>query len=324
MDAYLKMLLGWNELSPSKKQKLTNLKKLNLKNNGKLYTLPESIENLTSLQVLHAWNNNLASLPESIGELRNLQELNLNENNLTSLPESIGKLTSLKRLDLWTNQLTYLPDGIGKLTSLQILGLGDNGLTSLPDNIGQLTQLKELYVRVNQLTNLPESIGKLTNLQILHLQDNKLASLPESLCELIMNTKINVYLENNQLPEVTINNRIYTILCTEYVHEGRITYLPLSKSIMHAGMQETVNIIQTYKEKGIKINYFKALKAINKALGANYNKLEIAVKENTENQTVQNLTEIIDYNARQALENKDVLIDNTSTDVSVNKYKVWL
>jgi len=141
---------------------------------GKNYSLDE----LTNLQKLSLYNNQLTSLPAEIGNLTNLQELYLGYNQLTSLPAEIGNLTNLQELYLWNNQLTSLPAEIGNLTNLQKLYLGNNQLTSLPAEIGNLTNLKYLSFYNNQLTSLPAEIGNLTNLQSLWLSNNRLTILP--------------------------------------------------------------------------------------------------------------------------------------------------
>jgi len=75
-----------------------------------LYRFPST--QLTQLQELNFYNNQLISLPDSIGELPKLQILNLNDNNLTLLPDSIGQLTQLQILKLNCNNLTFLPNSI--------------------------------------------------------------------------------------------------------------------------------------------------------------------------------------------------------------------
>ncbi len=73
-------------------------------------------------------NNQLTALPESLGQLTRLQVLNLSHNQLTTLPESLGQLTRLGVLNLRGNQLTALPESLGQLTQLQELNLSRNPL----------------------------------------------------------------------------------------------------------------------------------------------------------------------------------------------------
>ncbi len=91
----------------------------------------------------------LSELPESIGELSNLQILNLNVNQLTTLPKSIGNLTKLKTLNLDFNLLTTLPEDIGKLTGLKEFSISNNPpLKYLPSVLAEFQRqhgnLKEL------------------------------------------------------------------------------------------------------------------------------------------------------------------------------------
>lgn len=80
-----------------------------------LHKLPESIGQLTQLQVLRLHVTHLESLPECIGKLTNLEILSLAKNQLTSLPECITQLTQLKELDVSYNRLTSLPDSLYEL-----------------------------------------------------------------------------------------------------------------------------------------------------------------------------------------------------------------
>ncbi|OUM67823.1 hypothetical protein PIROE2DRAFT_4633 [Piromyces sp. E2] len=73
------------------------------------------------------------SLPESFEELTNLEELNLYDNQLSGpIPESMGKLTKLKTLYLSENILNGpIPESLGKLTNLRfVLCIGDNTMTN--------------------------------------------------------------------------------------------------------------------------------------------------------------------------------------------------
>jgi internalin A len=97
-----------------------------------LETLPDSIANLSNLQVLSLDNNQLSSLPDSIAKLSNLRWLSLSNNQLSSLPDSIAKLSNLKRLDLSNNQLSSLPESILGMRDLTALFLHRNTALSIP------------------------------------------------------------------------------------------------------------------------------------------------------------------------------------------------
>ncbi len=126
--------------------------------------VPPEIGQLTNLQVLNLFGNQLTTLPPEIGQLENLQVLSLDQNRLTTLPPEIGQLSNLQGLYLGDNQLTTLPPEIGLLSNLQWLDLGDNQLTILPSEIGQLNRLCFLNLASNNLRQLPTSMGSLNSL----------------------------------------------------------------------------------------------------------------------------------------------------------------
>jgi len=154
-----------------------------------LRVVPECINLLTGLRELTLWRcklNRDDSFPDTFWELTELEELHLWGNNLTSIPSQIGQLSSLTVLSLSYNNLVSLPDEIYQLTNLTWLCLGGNKLESISEEIGKLTNLTHLYVNNNQLKKLPKAIGKLINLQEpdfftdgLHIHGNPLTSLPD-------------------------------------------------------------------------------------------------------------------------------------------------
>lgn len=150
--------------------------------------VPECINLLTGLRELNLWRcelNRDDSFPDTLWQLTGLEVLGLVYNKLTSIPSRIGQLSSLTRLHLSSNNLVSLPDEIYQLTNLTGLSLDDNKLESISEKIGKLTNLTRLGIEYNQLTKLPKSIGKLLNLGNndggLNIYINPLTSLPDSI-----------------------------------------------------------------------------------------------------------------------------------------------
>lgn len=115
-----------------------------------LITLPESVGNLASLELLDCSANRFTSLPEEIGNLKSLKILYCGYNDhLTSLPESIGNLSSLKALYCGYSQISSLPENIGNLSSIRTLSFLENRLTSLPESIVNLSSLESLVCKGN-------------------------------------------------------------------------------------------------------------------------------------------------------------------------------
>ena len=155
--------------------------------NGSVLTeLPESLRQLSNLQVLIVRENKLTKLPTWIGDLKQLSWLDLAFNNIRSLPNSLKRLTQLNLLDLSNNRLTSLPEWIGELTELQSLSLYKNKLTTLPQSLGNLLQLQMLDLSSNQLPTIPDNISRLKRLQMLLLSNNQFRDIPSPLADLVI------------------------------------------------------------------------------------------------------------------------------------------
>ena len=126
---------------------------------------------------LSLFRNRSATLPDSIGDIKSLEMLYLSRNRLERLPESIGKLSKLAELNLSHNQLSELPECICNLSKLRRLHLQNNRLMALPESIGRLAILTHLNLENNQLTSLPASMKNISNLQYLNLNGNALTDL---------------------------------------------------------------------------------------------------------------------------------------------------
>ena len=131
-------------------------------------SFPDTFWQLTGLEELFLWDNNLTSIPSQIGQLSSLTALSLDSNNLVSLPDEIYQLTNLTQLDLDSNKLESISEEIGNLTKLTILDYNNNQLKKLPKANGKLINLQEageytydgLFISGNPLTSLPDSIRK--------------------------------------------------------------------------------------------------------------------------------------------------------------------
>ena len=151
---------------------------LSIPQNSLSGTIPDSLENLTSLQELYLWGNELTGgIPAWLGNLTSLKTLYLNNNMLNGGIPDLSSLTSLENLSLAGNSLDgTIPVWLGNLTSLKNLYLNNNSLDgSIPDSLRNLTSLKELYLNNNSLDgSIPAWLGDITSLRALHLWDNGL------------------------------------------------------------------------------------------------------------------------------------------------------
>jgi len=80
-------------------------------------SIPESIGNLDSLDMIYFFENEIESVPESIGNLINLTFLDLGRNNISNIPDTIWGLENLTTLNFQENQLTSISDEVCNIYS---------------------------------------------------------------------------------------------------------------------------------------------------------------------------------------------------------------
>ncbi len=90
--------------------------------------LDASIFDLINLNLLNISDTSLKILPPQISNLTNLQTILLFGNELTELPQCIGKLDKLKVLDVSRNKLAVLPQEMSELINLTTINLSNNEL----------------------------------------------------------------------------------------------------------------------------------------------------------------------------------------------------
>lgn len=180
---------GLNGSLPEEIEDLSSMVVLNLSNNQLTGSIPNSIGNISNLAYLYLYGNSLTgSIPNSIGELSNLLVLQINHNQLSGIiPSEMGNLSSILHLILNNNLFTDIPSSIGNLSTLEKLHLQGNQLnSSIPDSLGNLSSLKELLLNNNLLTgSMPSALGDLSSLTHMKLQYNQLTgSIPSNFSNL--------------------------------------------------------------------------------------------------------------------------------------------
>eukprot|EP00795_Rhopilema_esculentum_P014645 gene14645-5732_t len=149
-------------------------------------TLPPSLADLTNLENLNLFNNELENIPTTICNLPKLKFLNLALNHLKTLPKGFGACPMLEVLDLTYNNLTEssLSANFFYLEPLRALYLGDNEFEVFPGDVKHLKNLQVLVLRDNDLIELPPEVGELSRLKELHIQNNRLQVLPPEIVSL--------------------------------------------------------------------------------------------------------------------------------------------
>ena len=112
--------------------------------------IPGSLSNLTRLQALYLYQNQLVGpIPHELGSLSNLVALDLIYNDFNdSIPPEFGNLSNLRDLFLSHCRLIgSIPTELRRLSELLFLGLNSNQITgSIPPELGELLKLKNLNV----------------------------------------------------------------------------------------------------------------------------------------------------------------------------------
>ena len=174
----------------------------------RLKKLPDSICNLTRLEILDLDGCKLTRLPENIGNLKNLLYLDLGNNKLETFPPSFRFLTKLQYLFLIRNPIKNLPERLEELLSLKIILILGTKLTAFPYGLFNLQNLEILYAEYNtklkefpkgklhlpnikeiiliqnQFETIPNYFSKLHTLEVLQISDNKIKELPMELAKL--------------------------------------------------------------------------------------------------------------------------------------------
>ena len=145
---------------------------LNAASSGRTY-IPDNITLLRHLTTLQLAQNNFYDLPQTIDRLTTLEVLDCSNNRLGvsydtgedfksfDLPPGLFRLANLKHLNLSANQLKRLPPQIDRLRSLRSLHLENNPFVCFPRTLlVMLPRLGGNLGTVSELESTDETVGR--------------------------------------------------------------------------------------------------------------------------------------------------------------------
>ena len=209
--------LSGNFLANMRRFSFPQLRKLGIALNQFTVIIPETLSNISGLELLDIGPNYLTGqVPDNLGVLKDLQWLNLENNNLgrgtsgdLKFLNSLTNISSLRLLNFRVNnfggvlpqhhcqslnmQELYfednkifgsIPEEIRNLISLTIFEADNNYPTgAIPTSIGKLQSLRELDLSWNRLSGLlPSSLGNLSLLYYLNMSHNDFEGTVECWC----------------------------------------------------------------------------------------------------------------------------------------------
>jgi tetratricopeptide (TPR) repeat protein len=151
----------------------------------------------------------LNKIPNEIFDLSNLERLELFGNNISEIPIEITQLNSLKYLYLSVNPISEIPDYVFELESLEELRIADAKISIIPNTIGKAKGLKEVHLHENKITEIPLEIIQLKSLKHINLSHNNIEVIP---FEVVMDLKELKYLTIHENPIINLPNDIKGII----------------------------------------------------------------------------------------------------------------
>ncbi|MQM00426.1 hypothetical protein Taro_033157 [Colocasia esculenta] len=268
-DAFRVLWLSENKLTgniPSELGRLTNLQFLGLLMNGLSGTVPHSVYNLSNLNTISLYQNQLSGTlpPDLATTLPNLEVLNVGENMFQGeIPTSLSNASYLQEINFGNNSFKgTIPNNLGDLkylttfaapynqlearehrnwdfltsltncTQLRFLSLASNHLRGeLPTSIANLSaDLQHLFLCGNQISGtIPTGIGNFRGLMRLCMRNNRFhGGIPPAIGKLRN-------LEGLSL----INNQLSGEIPLELGNLTRLSYLQLDNNNLSGGIPKS-------------------------------------------------------------------------------------
>ncbi len=185
----------------------------------------------THITALTLTNNNLVgSLPASLSDLTALQSLNLYANQLTGSIPDLSGMTGLESVILSGNQLSGPIPSLAGLTQLAWLDLARNRLTGTIPELTGMTALRDVFLGNNRLSGALPSLVGLAGLRTFQANDNQLTGSIPSLTGLVALSDFRVH--NNQLtgtiPDLTGLNSLWVFRVENNYLSGSVPIAPTS------------------------------------------------------------------------------------------------
>lgn len=151
--------------------------------------IPQSIGNMSKLEVLTFHNAPIDYIPISIWRLSNLKTLALMGNGGVIIPKDIKKLKKLEELLL--DNFLNVSNEIFELKNLKVLWLMNCNISVLPPSIKNLKQLEWLDLGNNPLDRVPEEFFELTNLRKFYYDEDRIdEDLRKRIDEFVLNNEL--------------------------------------------------------------------------------------------------------------------------------------
>ncbi|KAI3700105.1 hypothetical protein L2E82_44722 [Cichorium intybus] len=196
---------NWQQIQCSRDNRVTRIQAGNQNLKG---SLPQTLNNLTELQVLEFQNNQLTGPLPSLSGLTQLQNLLLNYNNLSSIPSDFfDGMSSLQHVYLDYNGFSSwsIPDSLKSASTMQVFSATSANITGkIPDFFGgdAFAGLTTLHLSYNYLEGgLPSSFSG-SSIQSLWLNGQNSRSR--------LNGTLNVLQNMTQLTEVWLHGNSFS------------------------------------------------------------------------------------------------------------------